>query len=74
VPEETAEEHELAIIETLTPRQDHTISAHRTHLATPQACVLRYEPERQRRCSAVKSHTARKVNPQAASEICSAKR
>jgi hypothetical protein len=55
VPEETAEEHELAIIETLTQdRIDHR--AHRTHLATPQGCALRYEPGRQARCSAAKSH------------------
>ena len=70
MPEETAEEHELADHRNLDPKTgsyDHR--AHRTHLATPQACALRYEPGRQARCSAVKSQTARKVNPQATSEI-----
>jgi hypothetical protein len=35
VPEETAKEHELAIIETLTPRQDHTITALIAHIWQP---------------------------------------
>ena len=63
VPEETAEEHELAIIETLTQDRNPDHRAHRTHLATPQACALRYEPGRQARCSAVKSHAEPQSEP-----------
>jgi hypothetical protein len=55
-------------------RGKNPITAHRTHLANRQACALRYEPGRRARCSALKSHTARKVNPQTTSVICAAKR
>ena len=74
VPEETAEEHELAIIETLTksgtpitasPHTSGNPSGLRVEVRTGKAGALLGRQESRRN---------RKVNPQAASEICSAKR